>query len=875
MRRTAYLVVLSALCIILLLVSCTGHVKKDIFINISLTGEAANIKYSKFSTTPASFQDNIVVNKYKVYLYQNGKIVYQQESTDVSNNTISLHLTTISSGTYTLRVEAFNDTTPIFYGEKVVQLSYGQNNTQLTTYFNKAKLTVDVENQAEGFELTELGIEGSLPASPTNNFVENASFQNKEIYPGVWEINLEATLTISGDQKTVKWTKLCEIYPSRDKVLGLVIKSDDFGNVYIDLLIEVDLVYLDKVWGMRAERNEAGLKLIWDYNLPATFRVYKGTGQPGDDIEFIGSTTEKYFVDTNPVSNKNHYYINAIYGGKESGLCELVIDLQSPQVTIVNPTNGATVTGLVTITAEVQDNVGVSKVEFYIDGTKVGEDTSEPYQCNWDTIGLTNDSTHTIQAKAYDIIGNPGQSNIVAVRVVNNIPQVRIVNPTDGETLHGTVTILAEAQDNEGIAQVEFSANDKFLKDFISSPYEYAWNTYGVIDGTYTLKAKATNLSGNQNSESINVIVNNGQKTFGGSGNDYARSVKQTTDGGYIVAGSTASFGAGGYDVYILKLDSNENLVWQKTFGGNGNDEAYSIQQTTDGGYIVAGDTSSFGNGGYDVYILKLNSNGTLIWQKTFGGNSFDEAYSIQQTTDGGYIVAGYTHSFGAFYGDAYVLKLNSDGSLAWQKTFDRNGDDWANSVQETIDGGYIVAGCTYPFKDFDVYILKLNSDGSLAWQETFVGDVGNDEAYSIQQTTDGGYIVAGYTHSFGAGCYDAYILKLNSDGSLAWQNAYGGSGYDYACSIQQTTDGGYIVAGHTGSFGAGYEDVYVLKLNSDGSLTWQKTFGGSNYDEAYAVELTADGGYIVAGYTRSFGAVNYDAYILKLDSNGELHPFQ
>ncbi|HPP17307.1 MAG TPA: Ig-like domain-containing protein [Fervidobacterium sp.] len=875
MRRTAYLVVLSALCIILLLVSCTGPVKKDIFINISLTGEAVNINYAKFSTTPANFQDNIAVNKYKVYLYQDGKVVYQQESTSVSNNTISLHLTTINSGTYTLRVEAFKDTTPIFYGEKVVQLSYGQNNTQLTTYFNKAKLTVDVENQAEGFELTELGIEGSLPASPTNNFVENASFQNKEIYPGVWEINLEATLTISGDQKTVKWTKLCEIYPSRDKVLGLVIKSDDFGNVYIDLLIEVDLVYLDKVWGMRAERNEAGLKLIWDYNLPATFRVYKGTGQPGDDIEFIGSTTEKYFVDTNPVSNKNHYYINAIYGGKESGLCELVIDLQSPQVTIVNPTNGATVTGLVTITAEVQDNVGVSKVEFYIDGTKVGEDTSEPYQCNWDTIGLTNDSTHTIQAKAYDIIGNPGQSNIVAVRVVNNIPQVRIVNPTDGEPLHGTVTILAEAQDNEGIAQVEFSANDKFLKDFISSPYEYAWNTYGVIDGTYTLKAKATNLSGNQNSESINVIVNNGQKTFGGSGNDYARSVKQTTDGGYIVAGSTASFGAGGYDVYILKLDSNENLVWQKTFGGNGNDEAYSIQQTTDGGYIVAGDTSSFGNGGYDVYIQKLNSNGTLIWQKTFGGNSFDEAYSIQQTTDGGYIVAGYTHSFGAFYGDAYVLKLNSDGSLAWQKTFDRNGDDWANSVQETIDGGYIVAGCTYPFKDFDVYILKLNSDGSLAWQETFVGDVGNDEAYSIQQTTDGGYIVAGYTHSFGAGCYDAYILKLNSDGSLAWQNAYGGSGYDYACSIQQTTDGGYIVAGHTGSFGAGYEDVYVLKLNSDGSLTWQKTFGGSNYDEAYAVELTADGGYIVAGYTRSFGAVNYDAYILKLDSNGELHPFQ
>nr|HRD20744.1 hypothetical protein [Fervidobacterium sp.] len=244
MRRTAYLVVLSALCIILLLVSCTSPVKKDIFINISLTGEAANIKYSKFSTTPASFQDNIVVNKYKVYLYQNGKIVYQQESTDVSNNTISLHLTTISSGTYTLRVEAFNDTTPIFYGEKVVQLSYGQNNTQLTTYFNKARLTVNVQNQAEGFELTGLSIEGSLPASPTNNFVENAPFQNKEIYPGVWHIDLEATLTSdSSSIKVIYPPKTYEIYPSEDKVVNFVVKSDDLGNVYIDLLTGIELPY--------------------------------------------------------------------------------------------------------------------------------------------------------------------------------------------------------------------------------------------------------------------------------------------------------------------------------------------------------------------------------------------------------------------------------------------------------------------------------------------------------------------------------------------------------------------------------------------------------------------------------------------------------
>jgi len=771
-------------------------------------------------------------------------------------------------------VEGFKDTTPIFYGEKVVQLSYGQNNTQIKTYFSKAKLTVDVENQTNGFELTGLSIEGTLPASPTNNFVENGTFQNKEIYPGVWHIDLEATLTSDSSSVKVTYpTEVYEIYPSEEKVLNFVVKRDDLGNVYIDLLTGIELPYLEKVWNIRAERDEAELKLMWNYNLPAKFNIYKGNG---DKMEFIGGTTAKYFVDTNPVSSKNHYYVNAIYGGKESGLCELVVDLQLPQVMIVSPTNGATVTGLVTITAEAQDNVGVSKVEFYIDGTKVAEDTSEPYQYSWDTVGLTNDSTHTIQAKAYDIIGNPGQSNIVEVIVVNNIPQITIVSPTNGETLHGTVTILAEVQDNEGIAQVEFLLNDKLLKGVISSPYEYVWNTSEIIDGTYTLKARATNLSGNQNSETINVIVNNGQKTFGGNGDDVAHSVQETRDGGYIVAGHTKSFGVGG-DAYVLKLNSDGNLAWQKTFGGNGDDVVYSVQETTDDGYIVAGYTNSFGAGGYDIYILKLNSNGTVIWQKTFGGGLDDKAYSIQQTTDGGYIVAGYTNSFGSGSYDVYILKLNSDGSLAWQKTFGGNNEDYAYSIQQTTDGGYIVAGYTRSLGagKYDVYVLKLNSDGNLAWQKTFGGSV-EDYAYSIQQTTDGGYIVAGYTISFGYGNRNAYVLKLNSDGNLAWQKTFSVSGNAESYSIQQTTDGGYIVAGKESLYKLGnYNyDVYIVKLDSNGESVWQRTYGGNNYDEAYSIQQTTDGGYIVAGYTRSFGSPDYyDVYILKLDSNGELHP--
>jgi hypothetical protein len=207
-------------------------------------------------------------------------------------------------------------------------------------------------------------------------------------------------------------------------------------------------------------------------------------------------------------------------------------------------------------------------------------------------------------------------------------------------------------------------------------------------------------------------------------------------------------------------------------------------------------------------------------WAKTYGGGDFDGADSIQQTTDGGYIVAGKTGSFGAGDGDIWVLKLNASGDVVWQKTY--GGGGW-------------------------------------------------DEAFSIQQTTDGGYIVAGTTGSFGAGGDDGWVLKLNASGDVVWQKTYGGKEWDEASSIQQTTDGGYIVAGTTGSFGAGGYDFWVLKLNASGDVVWQKTYGGGDHDEATSIQQTSDGGYIVAGWTKSFGAGGSDFWVLKLDASGDV----
>jgi uncharacterized delta-60 repeat protein len=370
-------------------------------------------------------------------------------------------------------------------------------------------------------------------------------------------------------------------------------------------------------------------------------------------------------------------------------------------------------------------------------------------------------------------------------------------------------------------------------------------------------------------------------RTYGGSDSDHVRSIQQTSDGGYIVAGGTESFGAGDVDIWVLKLTSIGTVDWQHTYGGSDGDWDNSIQQTIDGGYIVAGNTYSFGAGDVDIWVLKLTSTGAINWQHTYGGSGSDKVDSIQQTNDGGYIVAGYTASFGAGGGDIWVLKLTSTGTVDWQHTYGGIDGDWANSIQQTSDGGYIVAGNTDSFGagDGDIWVLKLTSTGAINWQHMYehpYGGSSGDRAYSIQQTSDGGYIVAGSTEYFfpleeDQWNRDIWVLKLTSTGAIDWQQTYGAGNDDRARSIQQTNDGGYIVAGS----GAG-SDILVLKLSSTGAIEWQQTYGRRHGDEARSIQQTNDGGYIVAGNTFSFNAFgygHYDFWVLKLLSDGDIDP--
>jgi hypothetical protein len=341
--------------------------------------------------------------------------------------------------------------------------------------------------------------------------------------------------------------------------------------------------------------------------------------------------------------------------------------------------------------------------------------------------------------------------------------------------------------------------------------------------------------------------------------------VRQTSDAGYVVAGHTYSYGAGSSDVYLIKTTPTGGLQWSQTFGGSSPDYGSCVRQTDDGGYIITGKTFSSGAGGGDVYLVKTDGSGVLTWQQPFGGSSPDSGACVVQTSGGDYVVAGHTYSFGAGYTDVYLVKVDGAGALIWSQTFGGSSADYGYGVDETAAGGFIITGKTYSFGSgaTDVYLIETNSSGIANWSQTFGGS-SFDCGRSVQQTSDGGYIIAGHTYSYGAGSCDFYLVKTDAAGNLQWQQTYGGSSPDSACSVMQTADGGYVVAGVSYSYGAGSSDFYMVKTDDAGNMEWDQTFGGTSPDYGCSVRQCADWNYILTGYTYSYGAGSCDVYLVK-----------
>jgi hypothetical protein len=308
-----------------------------------------------------------------------------------------------------------------------------------------------------------------------------------------------------------------------------------------------------------------------------------------------------------------------------------------------------------------------------------------------------------------------------------------------------------------------------------------------------------------------------------------------TSDGGFIVIASTESFihGSGDTDFIVYKIDANGNKQWRKNYGGTDHDWGYSVDQTSDGGYIITGGSYSFTHGQCDFLVYKLDSNGNKQWRKNYGGVNCDRATYIEQTSDGGYIVGGRTRTFThKDCKDFLVYKLDSNGNKQWRKNYGGSWGDAGFTIHQTTDGGYIFAGMTRSFvhgapgdKDFLVY--KLDAIGNKQWRKNF-GGVQDEEAYSVVQTSDGGYAVTGYTDTFTHGSSDFLVYKLDSNGNKQWRKNYGGIAPDVARSIIQTSDGGYAIAGQTLSFvnTPGHWDFLLYKVNSSGAKQWRKNYG-------------------------------------------------
>jgi hypothetical protein len=362
------------------------------------------------------------------------------------------------------------------------------------------------------------------------------------------------------------------------------------------------------------------------------------------------------------------------------------------------------------------------------------------------------------------------------------------------------------------------------------------------------------------------------QKTFGGSNTDAAGSVLLTKDGGYIIAGNTSSYGEGSSDIYLIKTNSVGDTIWTRTFGGSDFEACTSIALTSDGGFILTGSTKSFGAGNLDVILLKVSSSGSLLWSKTFGGIEVDFGNELIQTQDGGFLIAGETSSYGSGGYDAYIIKTDQNGNPIWSKTFGGVLSDGVYSIQQTNDNGFVIVGYTRSFGSGvqDVLLLKTDQIGNLIWSKTF-GAIGSNQevGHSIKQTRDNGYVICGYTNSYGAGGYDVYLIKTNSFGLLSWSKTYGGSSNDKGYFVNLTSNGGLILTGETNSFGNGTNDGYIINTDSIGNLIWSNSIGGVLSDALGSSVQTPDNGFIISGFTSNFGSGNNDVFLIKTDSDG------
>ena len=661
-------------------------------------------------------------------------------------------------------------------------------------------------------------------------------------------------------------------------------------------------------------------------------------------------------------------------------------DKSDPEVSIISPASGTTVNEIVTITCEATDNKEIDFVQFFVnDSLDSFLVSSEPYIFEWNTNNLEN-GTYSIKAVAQDVSENSAESSPISLTVDNSLSvpnsveienisyslslmTIRFRQSTEDDFKSYSILISgsSDSSDMVEIGNITEKSDTVFTtSDF--DPTQQSWyfvmvtDVYGysvlsagysVLDSHPTvpvLKAPRYNngvlrfawlinpdddflkyhlyssTSGDMFGKTI-IVTNNVKndtthsfvlnltdplkyyqivvedkwgffsessivqaempftmiKNYGGTQNERGYAVQQTSDGGYVIVGSSTSYGAGGSDLWILKVDASGEFSWSKTYGGQGNDVGKAIVQTSDGGYIITGYTKSFSSGGdMDLWLIKTDANGESClyndggtctqnsskWVKSFGTSGNDYGNSVQETSEGDFIVAGKSGRIPS----VFVVKTNYLGEKIWENLYGTGPGDRGQYIIERQDLGFLIVGKENPNNaDDNLCLINIDTDGSEVWHSLYGGG-SSDGGNHVSEVSGGGFIIAGSTKSYGNGNWDdMWLVKTSTGGSMEWQKTYGGNYTEIGNYVHEKVSGGYIITGSTESNGQGLYDIWVVSTDYTGNEIYSQTFGGNMDDKALRGSKSDNGELLIIGYTSSFGNGGDDVLFIKIDPN--YHP--
>ena len=653
--------------------------------------------------------------------------------------------------------------------------------------------------------------------------------------------------------------------------------------------------------------------------------------------------------------------------------CEDSKDTSPPSVAIISPTESSSVSEIALIQCVASDDDSVRIVELWIDSLATGLiDSSKPYEFYWNTVLLSDSAEYSLMAMAEDMSSNISFSPSINVLVDNtgsNPKSVNIQSITYNETKMTIIIepsldndflnykiLRSEMAESERYSIMELSdVNDTIVDIYDFDPVEPSWywvevedihgykavgDSYFILDG-YPAQSNLRNIdfidstfvinwsqSGDLDFQSyklfesmtpemvdaekifdtndITMTTFNYQiemnqyryyqlyvedhwgleteseikmgcswflfnNTFGDASYDYGRSLIELNDGGYLIAGNTSLLGDNYSNALLIKIDHTGKEMWKRDYTFSSVDRLNMVKELQDGSLVAAGFKISSTNYSKDILVIKTDAQGNLEWQRSYGDAQDETANSIDISIGGGFIISGEVINENTGFSLCYLIKIDNEGELDWSNTFGGSQNDNGLSVISTNDAGFAITGMTRSLGDSngDVWLIKVNSNGEMEWERTYGGD---DTEYgrTIQQTVDGGYIIIGQTESFGLGYNDAYLIKTDSQGNEIWSQTFGGQGTDQGRQVVNTLDEGYLISGYTDSFGTlGGFNFWLVKANSLGELEWQRFYGEQGDDRGLSGIQTSDGGYAIAGYTNSGTSSGSDILFIKTDDNG------